>query len=397
MERLSQQALKDTDILWRSILSDGNDVVAQNFLSGSGKTFVNELGNVQSLFTTTGNQLFRPEMFADSADPVFYKQFVQSGVSRELSTGLIKELKNSGIELKDGAINLYQAAKDNPAAVLTGLLKGVEGIPAGVRDSFIESGKAIGEGAAVALNSDLIDKLNSIYGQDVSYAQNTLLAVRIFAAVIGAKTVAEVADALASKAAGAIVKDSEKPPVKNSNPDSSKTDGEFAPLRASNGVELDPRLPEPVAGLDYSPKVLDSENPNIANSHINGYVAELELANQIAALPDEIVLKYGDVIGRNGSDVISVNQKTGEVTLWDSKYRSNDVKISESPTFTIPRALENALQEAKDAVLRSKIDADLKDKILNNLDQGNYTANTAGAGLAKNSIQTKICNFRICG
>jgi filamentous hemagglutinin len=204
MERLSQQALKDTDILWRSILSDGNDSVAQDFLSGSGKTFVNELGNAQSLFTTTGNQLFRPEMFADSADPLFYKQFVQSGVSRELSSGLIKELQDSGVALKDGAVSLYQAVRDNPDAVFTGLLKGVAGIPAGVRDSFIESGKAIGEGFAVATNRDISDKLSAIYGQDVSSAQEVLLAVRLFTAVIGAKAVAATGDAVSAKALDAV-------------------------------------------------------------------------------------------------------------------------------------------------------------------------------------------------
>lgn len=46
---------------------------------------------------------------------------------------------------------------------------------------------------------------------------------------------------------------------------------------------------------------------------------------------------------------------------------------------------------------RGGIDADLKDKILIKFSKVNYIANTAGAGLAKNSIQTKICNFRICG
>ncbi|GAO93714.1 hypothetical protein PSA5_13375 [Pseudomonas syringae pv. actinidiae] len=202
MERLSQQALKNTDMLWRSVLSDGNDSAAQNFLAGAGKTFVNNLGTDQKLFTAENNQLFRPEMFADSADPAFYKQFVQSGVSRDLSTGLMKELKDSGVALKDGVVDLAKAAKENPTAVFKSILEGVAGMPAGVVDSFKESGQAIGEGAAVALNYELSGKLNAIYGQDVGTAQQTLLAIRIFAAVTGAKGVASAGDAMVDKAIG---------------------------------------------------------------------------------------------------------------------------------------------------------------------------------------------------
>ncbi|PBQ02219.1 hypothetical protein CCL07_15765, partial [Pseudomonas congelans] len=202
MERLSQQALKNTDMLWRSVLSDGDDPVAQGFLAKAGQTFVNNLGTDQKLFTAENNQLFRPEMFADSADPAFYKQFVQSGISRDLSAGLVKELKDSGVALKDGVIDLVKVAQENPSAIFNGIYDGISGLPKGVVDSFKESGQAIGEGTAVALNSELSGKLNAIYGQDVGTAQKTLLAIRIFAAVTGAKGVASAGDALVEKAIG---------------------------------------------------------------------------------------------------------------------------------------------------------------------------------------------------
>ncbi|WP_250548353.1 filamentous hemagglutinin N-terminal domain-containing protein [Pseudomonas congelans] len=202
MERLSQQALKNTDMLWRSVLSDGDDPAAQGFLAKAGQTFVNNLGTDQKLFTAENNQLFRPEMFADSADPAFYKQFVQSGISRDLSAGLVKELKDSGVALKDGVIDLVKVAQENPSAIFNGIYDGISGLPKGVVDSFKESGQAIGEGTAVALNSELSGKLNAIYGQDVGTAQKTLLAIRIFAAVTGAKGVASAGDALVEKAIG---------------------------------------------------------------------------------------------------------------------------------------------------------------------------------------------------
>ncbi|WP_434701883.1 filamentous hemagglutinin N-terminal domain-containing protein [Pseudomonas sp. D1-36] len=206
MERLSQQALKNTDYLWRSVLSDGDDSAALAFLSGAGKTFVNDLGEKQALFTASGQQLFRPEMFADTADPAFYKKFVQSGISRELSAGLTKELKDSGIAIKDGAINLYDAVREHPAAVMGGLWEGVKGLPQSVVDSFREGGNAIGEGAAVALEPELKAKLNAIYGQDVSTAQQALLLIRTISAVSLAGTGGKVGGKLTGAAAEAAGK-----------------------------------------------------------------------------------------------------------------------------------------------------------------------------------------------
>ncbi|NUT68351.1 DUF637 domain-containing protein, partial [Pseudomonas corrugata] len=206
MERLSQQALKSTDYLWRSLLSDGDDNAALAFLSGAGKTFVNDLGETQALFTVSGQQLFRPEMFADTADPAFYKKFVQSGISRDLSSGLTKELKDSGIAVKDGAINLYDAVRENPKAVMGGLWEGVKGLPQSVVDSFHESGNAIGEGAAVALDSELTAKLNAIYGTDVSTAQQALLFIRTASAITMAGTGGKVGGKLTGAAAEAVGK-----------------------------------------------------------------------------------------------------------------------------------------------------------------------------------------------
>ncbi|WP_318656846.1 DUF637 domain-containing protein, partial [Pseudomonas capsici] len=207
MERLSRQALKDVDYLWRAQLADGDDHAAKVFLSSAGQTFVNDLGVPQALFSTNGQQLFRPEMFADTADRTFYRQFVQSGISRELSSGLLKEMKDSGIDLKGESIDLLKASIDHPSVVVSGLWEGIKGLPESIVDSFKENGNAIGEGAAVALNDDLSDKLNALYGVDVSAAQQALLLIRTVSAVTGAgavgktgaKLTEEVAEAIGSK------------------------------------------------------------------------------------------------------------------------------------------------------------------------------------------------------
>jgi filamentous hemagglutinin len=204
--QLTQQALKDVDYIWRAELSDGDNAAAEAFLKGSGKSFTNDLGQQQQLFTSSGQQLFRPEMFADIANPAFYKAFAQSGISRSLTDGLLKEVKDSGLDVKNSAINLAQVIKDNPGLAVAAVWDAIKGLPASVVDSFKEAGTAIGEGAAVALNKDLSDKLNAIYGTDVAGAQKALLAIRIVAATTGAAGTAKTTTGLTEAAASAVSK-----------------------------------------------------------------------------------------------------------------------------------------------------------------------------------------------
>ncbi|CAG9186323.1 DUF637 domain-containing protein [Cupriavidus pampae] len=167
--------------------------------------------------------------------------------------------------------------------------------------------------------------------------------------------------------------------------------------RIFNGVELDPRLPDPIAGPDYKPSVLSSSNPNVANSQVNGYQAELKLANTVAALPDQVVVKYGDAIGRHGADVISVNAATGEVTLWDSKFRSNSANIQTSTTFNPgSAALNAAIEEATSAIGRSNLSSAAREQAIANLRQGNFMTNTVGAGATKNSTAVRFCGGTPC-
>ncbi len=167
--------------------------------------------------------------------------------------------------------------------------------------------------------------------------------------------------------------------------------------RVSNGVSLDPRLPDPVAGLDYTPKTLDSANPNIANSQVNGYVGELRLANDIAALPNQAVVQYGDAIGTHGADVVSVDSATGEVTLWDNKYRSSATSVPSSPTFTLgSSALDGAVSDAQTAIRNSTLPDSVKQQAIQNLRDGNFKANTVGSGAAKNSTAVRFCGNTPC-
>ncbi|MDC5425150.1 DUF637 domain-containing protein [Acinetobacter baumannii] len=167
------------------------------------------------------------------------------------------------------------------------------------------------------------------------------------------------------------------------------------PVVTFNGVVLDTRLPVPAAGYTYKPKVLDSTNPNIANSHVNGYKAELRLANEVVAQPNQVVLKYGDAIGRNGSDIISVDIKTGNVYLWDSKYRSSNSKLGASTTFTNSTTRTNAVNEALTTIRQSNLPESVKQVALKNLNDGTFTTYTVATGNSKNSVIFSCVN-KVC-
>ncbi|MBP0948138.1 deaminase domain-containing protein [Pseudomonas alliivorans] len=333
MERLSQQALKNTDMLWRSLLTDGDDPKAMSFLAESGKTFVNDLGTDQKLFTTDGNQLFRPEMFADSADPAFYKQFVQSGISRSLSDGLVKELKDSGVALKNGAVDLVEAAQKNPSAVLDAIISGIGELPQGLVDSFKESGQAIGEGAAVALNTDISSKLNAIYSQDVGTAQKTLLAIRVFSALAGAKGLASAGDALADKVVGKKLDELLEQAKKDDN-------GAKATATVIDTAPMAQRVMDVRAGLPSG--LRRSGNVAVAEIDIPGIPKQMAAHSQVSDAGK------GLVGSGNGNFVAqSVPNKAGDLVYRgiDTEYKILDNIADQLGRNTSARGTVNILTE----------------------------------------------------
>jgi hypothetical protein len=99
-----------------------------------------------------------------------------------------------------------KAVKDNPSLLLSTEWEAVKGLPGALVDGFREAGHAIGEGAAVTFSQDLTDKLNLIYGDDVSGKQQALLAIRITVAVTGAGTTAKTATGMSEAVAKALEK-----------------------------------------------------------------------------------------------------------------------------------------------------------------------------------------------
>jgi hypothetical protein len=130
--------------------------------------------------------------------------------------------------------------------------------------------------------------------------------------------------------------------------------------------------------------------------HKNAAEAEEELAKTIHNAPppptlrDEVVLRWGDVIGTHGADVISINWNTGQVTLWDSKYRSNPVTVQESKTFIIKSRRDNAVEQVWNVLKNDRkstnplLTKELYDKAIKSLNTPSFAMQTIGMGNATN-------------
>jgi filamentous hemagglutinin len=128
-------------------------------------------------------------------------------------------------------------------------------------------------------------------------------------------------------------------------------------------------------------------NPNVP-SHEKAAAAEAELASKVHGMPDQQVVVWGGPIGSHGADVISVDTRTGAVTLWDAKYRNENVKVGASTTFKKDTpARNNAIDQAERAIENNKsLSPAIRTKALQNLRTGRIRTITTGFGKAKNSV-----------
>ncbi|MGJ8589614.1 MAG: hypothetical protein ACSHXW_15805 [Yoonia sp.] len=136
-------------------------------------------------------------------------------------------------------------------------------------------------------------------------------------------------------------------------------------------------------------------------AHREGYRSEVSLASQIAegidTLPGaggHLVLDYGDPIGRNFADVLSVDAD-GNVFLWDSKYRGEGSTKKHSDTFTDgPRratAAKEALRILENAPAAANLSESARAAAIKNLKAGNFytvTSHTNDVSTFRHEIQT---------
>jgi filamentous hemagglutinin len=210
--RLGQQASKDVDFIWKSVLGSGDDAAAQAFLASTDATFTNDLGKQQAMFTVERGQFFAPVQNAPDADLDFVEKYVRLGASRDMDDGLAEESSKYASAL-GGAI------KNDPLGVGKNVVVGLaEAIGDAVshpvntfhdfKDGFVSGAQNIGEGAAVSLDQSLQDRMQLLYGQDVSGAIKTVTALQVTAALgnaIGAGKVVSAGAKAAVEKTGVLV------------------------------------------------------------------------------------------------------------------------------------------------------------------------------------------------
>jgi len=122
-------------------------------------------------------------------------------------------------------------------------------------------------------------------------------------------------------------------------------------------------------------------------AHRQGYRAEMALASRIAdgfpELPGQgphTVVDFGDPIGANHADVISVDA-AGNVFLWDSKYRGEGSAGLHSETFSDSvrrgRAEQEALEIIKDPARSPNLSDAAREAARRNLEAGTFYAITS--------------------
>lgn len=98
--------------------------------------------------------------------------------------------------------------------------------------------------------------------------------------------------------------------------------------------------------------------------------------------------------GQRGPDVISVD-RNGEVTFWDSKWRSSDISIGPGGrAHQTKKSFEDARGYTKDridaAVRSGRLSPEGGAKAIENVDNRNMTIVTVGTGSARNGVVERI-------
>lgn len=140
----------------------------------------------------------------------------------------------------------------------------------------------------------------------------------------------------------------------------------------------------PGAGIDY--------NPNHENIR-KGYIGELMLANRILqALPDDVVVHYGNAGGKNGPDVVSISP-SGEVRVFDSKYRLREQAVTPgmrglkgevgSYDKSVGKSIDRAVQEGR-------LTPDRAEAAKRDMGNSRVTILTIGTGNARGGVVDQV-------
>lgn len=319
------------------------------------------------MFTAEGQQLFRPEMYADTGTATLYKAYAQPGIARTVSLGIVSETADFGAALaangkkalSTSASNMldnFKLALDNPPLAYLRFMQNdyhsirtvaTETI-AGTMRSMKETPVMIGEFTAYSTEPLIKNKLNDIYGNDVGSAVNAIAALRAtnlvlnvtgatkVVTVAGKATVVQIekqAAELASKKAAADIAEQEAKAAAMSN--NFYRDGVASPqsLKTSSGIviQANPLKTTTVLGtyLDDTASIISEQtgrpkNLNYTLPKIGGF--------NLLNTPDDLYAKLGPA---------GFWKQVNEPFLEAAVKRNDDIYLATRPSAaTMLRATE---------------------------------------------------------
>ena len=213
-ERLAQQAARQTDFLWALALPGEEDKAAAEFLATANETFTNGIGKEQKYFTTQGNDFAHSEKYADDVGSDYedyYKKYLISDKNNninERAKELVKQKTKDTVEYvkenpKEAAKKTGEFVWDTGKAIVGGMVdcgKQLGKCAGEIKDEFVETGKAIGQGGSALAN----DSLQDLYGQDTRTAQGLIFAGTLTEAALTATGVGKLGGS-AVKTGGKVV------------------------------------------------------------------------------------------------------------------------------------------------------------------------------------------------
>ena len=136
-------------------------------------------------------------------------------------------------------------------------------------------------------------------------------------------------------------------------------------------------------------------------AHVVGHQTEVRTANALAA-DGQIVVRWGDKVTTNGSDIVAFHPVTGERSLFDTKFSSSKGALQQSKSFNFsgPTGLqryEAIREQALDAIATAgNLSPSQRTLAQFQIQAGNFRVNTVGAGIYHTKVVSKICGGLPC-
>ncbi|MEJ7138982.1 hemagglutinin repeat-containing protein [Amphibiibacter pelophylacis] len=319
IKELAQQAARQADATWSVFLGSETDTAAKLFLKeiGAGRTFTNDEGNQQPLFTAGAGDFanaMRGASYARSSTEVMdlYRRDLQPDAAAA-TPGQIAA--NAGTLVKDGAIEALSTLPGAAAQVILHPIDTAKAMPGAVVDGFSQAGQSLGGSAAIAFDDASRQQLIDLYGSNAAPGIAATAGALPAAAMVLPST---PAGKIALKAGGKILVDGAEAAVTAGN----KVLDAAAVAFETNKIRNLEQVTMSAKGTISAQKITLAGTPAALNeaelSKLSG-LGSLD-SNAAGALREEVTDSY---FRRNGFTALDGKCGAGNKNCFDGVYVKN--------------------------------------------------------------------------